>query len=126
MEVILRIFKFGLVGCIGIIIDFSITFILKEKLKFPKLVANAIGFSLAVLNNFLLNRVWTFNSNEDQILYQFSKFILVSVIGLLINTLVIYILNQRKGLNFYVSKIIAIGFVFIWNFTINFLFIFTK
>lgn len=126
MEVFLRIFKFGLVGCIGIVIDFSITFLLKEKLKFPKLVANAIGFSLAVINNFLLNRVWTFNSNEDQILYQFSKFILVSVIGLLINTLVIYILNQKKGLNFYVSKIIAVGFVFIWNFTINFLFIFTK
>jgi putative flippase GtrA len=45
-------------------------------------------------------------------------------VGLVINNAVLYIANERYRIHFYLSKLIAIGVTTIWNFTINFLFVF--
>ncbi len=52
----IKFLKFLLVGVSGLIIDFSLTFLCKEKLLFNKYVANSIGFSMAQISNFLLNK----------------------------------------------------------------------
>ena len=114
-----QFFKFGVVGFIGLCLDFSITYVLKEKLLWNKFIANAVGFSVAVISNYALNRVWTFESNDPRIMRQLVLFIVISLVGLGINTLTIYILHQRKEINFYVSKFIAVIVVFCWNFFIN-------
>lgn len=118
-EVIVRVFRFGVVGVIGIFIDFSITWLLKEKLRINKFLANATGFSIAVFSNYMLNRVWTFENSNPDISTQFLVFGIVSLVGLVLNTSIIYILNKKKGLNFYLGKILAIAIVFIWNFFAN-------
>lgn len=118
------IFKFGIVGLIGLILDFSVTWFCKEKLRFNKFLANGLGFCIAVINNYLLNRIWTFTSNNPKITNQFLLFLMVSLTGLLLNTFIIYLLHNKIHLNFYLSKVIAIALVFIWNFTLNSLFTF--
>jgi len=45
---------------------------------------------------------------------------------LLIGNLIIYVLNEKFKINFYVAKIMAIGVSMIWNFSINNLLIFAK
>jgi putative flippase GtrA len=60
MDMIFKMLKFGTVGFIGMLWDFLITFLLKEKLKLNKYLANSIGFTCAVINNFILNLYWTF------------------------------------------------------------------
>jgi len=125
MELIFRILKFGLTGLIGMAIDFGATWLGKEILKINKYIANAIGFSLAVTNNYLINRVWTFQSTNTHWGTEFGKFLIVSLIGLGLNTLIIYLFHQRKnGTNFYVAKCFAILIVFVWNFLANMLFTF--
>lgn len=119
-----RFLKFGLVGLIGMCIDFSVTWICKEKLKLNKYLANSLGFSLAVINNFSLNRYWTFENSSHPFAGQFAKFILVSVTGLLINNLLLYLLVNKAKKNFYLLKLMVIGIVFFWNFFVNFLFTF--
>ncbi|MDB5196358.1 MAG: hypothetical protein JWP88_729 [Flaviaesturariibacter sp.] len=47
-----------------------------------------------------------------------QKFSLVSLIVLGLNTVIIYILS-RRSVNFYISKVIAVGLVFSWNYTGN-------
>ncbi|RYY39847.1 MAG: GtrA family protein [Chitinophagaceae bacterium] len=120
---LLRILKFGLVGLLGMVVDFGITWIFKEKVRINRFVANALGFSCAVVLNFLLNRIWTFGSHAANMEGQLVRFIAVSLVGLLLNTAIVYILNRRK-LNFYLSKAIAIVLVFFWNYSANAFFTF--
>ncbi|WP_303414100.1 GtrA family protein [Pontibacter coccineus] len=122
----LKFLKFGLVGFTGLIIDFGVTFLAKERLRWNKYVANSLGFALASINNYILNRLWTFHSRDPEIGWQFSKFLLVAVAGLIINNLIIYLLTEKGKLNFYFSKFIAIVLVFIWNFLLNYLYTFTR
>ncbi len=119
-----RLIKYGLVGLTGMAIDFSLTWICKEKLRLNKYLANSLGFCCAVTNNFLLNRYWTFETNTHPMAGQFAKFVLVSVTGLLINNILLYLLLKNARKNFYLLKLAVIGLVFFWNYFINFLFTF--
>ncbi len=122
---IFKFLKFGIVGFSGMLLDFGVTFLLKEKARIHKYIANSMGFITAATNNYILNRIWTFHSNDPQIVEQYSKFILFAVIGLAINNFVIWLLSDHTfKLNFYVAKVIAIFVVFTWNFSMNYLFTF--
>ena len=121
---ILKVLKFCVVGFSGMLIDFGTTWLLKEKAGVNKYIANSTGFILAASSNYIWNRVWTFQSNNDQIAVEYFSFIFISLAGLAINNFVIYILNDRLRINFYISKLLAIGVVTIWNFVMNFIFTF--
>ena len=125
MEIFFRIIKFGLTGLLGMAIDFGATWLFKEKIKINKYIANAIGFSLAVTNNYFINRIWTFQSTNPHLGTEFTKFVFVSLVGLGLNTYIIYLFHQRKnGINFYLAKFFAVLIVFVWNFLANWLFTF--
>jgi len=117
---LLKFLKFGIVGFSGVFVDFGITFVTKEWLKVPKYLANAIGFSVAASSNYFLNRIWTFQSHDPKIAVEFSLFFGISLIGLAINTLILWTLVSKFKLNFYLSKLFAIGVVTIWNFLANY------
>lgn len=118
-DVAYKFAKFGAVGLSGVIVDFGFTYICKEWLKIQKYVANAIGFTIAASSNYILNRIWTFHSNNPEIALEYGRFLFISIIGLLINTLVLWVLVSKVKFNFYFAKLLAIGVVTIWNFIIN-------
>lgn len=119
-----KFIKFGLVGFSGLILDFGVTYLVKEKLRWNKYVANSLGFILASVNNYVLNRLWTFHSYDPEIGWQYSKFMLVAVAGLALNNFIIYLLTEKWRLNFYVAKFMAIVIVFLWNFLLNYFYTF--
>jgi len=123
-SILFKFIKFAFVGTTGLIIDFGTTYLLKEKVKINKFIANAVGFSLAASSNYLWNRIWTFQSHNPEILFEYSSFILVSVIGLGINTSVLWLLTRKSKRNFYLAKAFATLVTVIWNFSANFLFTF--
>lgn len=123
-ELILKFLKFGMVGASGVIVDFGFTYLCKEILKLQKYLANAIGFTLAASSNYIFNRIWTFHSLNPEIGIEYSKFLLISLIGLGINTLILWLLVSKYNKKFYVSKLFAIGIVTVWNFFINLIFTF--
>lgn len=118
--IFLKFLKFGAVGFSGTVIDFFFTWLCKEKLKFNKFVANSIGFTLAATSNYFLNRMWTFRSHNPEIGKEYSLFILISLVGLGLNNLIIYLLNEKLKMNFYLAKVFAIGVVMVWNFFANY------
>ena len=119
-----KFIKFGLVGASGLIVDFGITYLLKEKVKIHQYLANAIGFTAAATTNYFFNRVYTFHSQNPHVAQEYGKFIAVSLIGLGINSFVIWFLVSKFKWNFYYAKVIAIGAATIWNFFANLLFTF--
>ena len=120
----IKFLKFGVVGLSGVVVDFFVTWLCKEKFGINKYVANAIGFSLAVINNFLLNRYWTFEDNMQPAAEQFLKFALIALVGLAINSFLLFVILKYIKINFYVTKLLVIGLVFFWNFFMNYLFTF--
>lgn len=115
-----KFLKFCIVGFSGMIVDFGTTWLLKEKVKVNKYIANSTGFILAASSNYLFNRFWTFHSVNPRIVSEYGSFILISSVGLAINNLIIFLLNEKMKLNFYLSKLFAIGVVTIWNFFMNY------
>ena len=106
------------------IVDFGTTWLLKEKVRINKYFANSTGFILAATSNYLLNRFWTFHSENTKVVTEYFSFVMISVVGLGINNAVVYLLTEKLKLNFYLSKLFAVGVVTIWNFSMNYLFTF--
>lgn len=123
-DIMIKFLKFGVVGASGLVVDFGITWLLKEKGKVNKYVANSSGFVCAVISNYILNRVWTFESQDPAVVKQFGFFALAAFIGLALNNGIIYLLTERFKFNFYASKLIATGVVMLWNFWANYTFTF--
>jgi putative flippase GtrA len=125
LPLFVKFLRFGIVGISGMVIDFGVTSFIKEVLEEKRYLANSIGFTLAATSNFTLNRFWTFNNTSPEVIVQFFQFFIVSVLGLLLNNLIVYFFSDYKfNLNFYISKGIATLLVFFWNFLMNTLFIF--
>ena len=121
---ILKFLKFGAVGLSGVFVNFGVTWIFKEVCKFNKYVSNILGFIAAATSNYLLNRWWTFQSANPEVGVEYAKYFLVSLVGLGIDTLTVYLLHNKLKWNFYLSKIFAVGAATVWNFLGNLLFTF--
>jgi putative flippase GtrA len=116
---LLKFIKFCIVGFSGVFVDFGITYFFKEVLRFQKYFANAIGFTIAASTNYILNRTWTFHSHNPQVVMEFSRFFIIALIGLGINSAIIWLMNGKFKVNFYLSKLVATVIVTGWNFLIN-------
>jgi len=125
-QLISKFIMFSIVGASGVIVDFSITWLFKEKIRIHKYIANSLGFVVATVSNYLLNRFWTFyTENAHAKFNEFSKFFFIALIGLAINNAILFLFHEKLKWNFYVSKLVAIGIVSIWNFSFNYLYTFT-
>ncbi len=119
-----KFLKFGTVGLSGMLLDFGITFLFKEKFKFNKYISNTCGFFSAATSNFILNRLWTFQSADPAVAFQYVKFLSLSTVGVLFSNAIIYLLNDRLKWNFYFSKLVSIAVVVFWNFFASYFFTF--
>lgn len=124
--VILKFIKYCVVGFSGMIVDFAATWILKEKVKINKYVANTCGFILSATSNYILNRIWTFESQNEKVATEYFSFLIISIVGLGLNNLILWLLTDKLKMNFYLSKLLAIGVITLWNFVMNFLFTFAS
>jgi putative flippase GtrA len=123
-SLLIKFVKFGIVGVTGVFVDFGMTWLLKEKLQINKYLANTTGFMCAVFSNYILNRIWTFQSQDSAVGLQFAKFFGVALVGLAINNALIYVFNGLRNVPFYYAKGIATAIVMLWNFGANYLFTF--
>jgi len=99
-----RFIKFAFVGVVGTIVDLGMTNLLmkyvfhvtKDDPGAPVLIASTIGFTLAVINNFIWNRYWTYpDSRSHPIMTQLGQFFLVNLGGLLIRIVIVVILSPQ-------------------------------
>lgn len=120
-----KFLKFGVVGFSGVLVNFGVTWIFKEVFRLNKYVSNILGFVVAATTNYVLNRWWTFQSNNPEVGVEYAKYFLISLIGLGIDTLTVYLLNGKLKWNFYLSKVFAVGASTLWNFFGNLLFTFS-
>lgn len=138
-----RFAKFALVGAIGTVIDFSVlylglylfrdvfhwnllSFLSEYGLNGNLLCANTLSVGVAMFSNFIWNRYWTFpESRSRRKRTQLPQFVLVNLIGLLLNNLIVVgidavlVAHVGEPWSFSIGKAIAIGVVLFWNFGAN-------
>lgn len=118
--IIYKLLKFMLVGTGGTIIDFGITFFLKEKVKINKYYANSIGYMFAATSNYIFTRIWAFDNTNPDILKQYFIFVTISLIGLGLMNLFIWVFHEKFKMNFYVAKVLALLIVLVWTFSAHY------
>jgi putative flippase GtrA len=124
-NLLIKFFKFGIVGVSGTAVDFGVTYLLKERGRLNKYFANSCGFMVAVSTNYFFNRIFTFESHGE-VTTQYLKFVSIGIIGMAMNNYFIYLFDKKFGFNFYFSKLLATFIVMIWNFGANLLFTFNQ
>ena len=84
-----RFLKFSVVGMLGTGIDFGVLNLLILTFGFSKVLAKTCSFTVAVINSFIWNRLWTFREARDRPVGPLIvQFFLVSVGGLLLNQVI--------------------------------------
>lgn len=113
----IQIFKFGVVGVVATIIDFLFLYIFKEICNFPLIVSNSLSFCVSVTYNYIVSIKWVFDINKEKDPKKnFILFMTFSVIGLLLNDLLMWITTDKLNIYYMLSKIIATFIVMIFNF----------
>ena len=111
--------KFGIVGASSTIIDWGIYLLLTRTFGLFYLMAKILSFSVAVLNSYIWNRRWTFRSNDPAKLRQFIKFLTISIVGVVLNALIMYLSVDYLYLNDIYGLVFATVIVMFWNFLAN-------
>ena len=113
-----QLIKFCLVGATGYVVNLAVYTLLLEVAGFHYLPAAIGSFLVAVTNNYLWNRAWTFRHQRGHVVLQGARFLLVSTLALGANLLVLHLL-VRAGLGEVVAQAIAIILVTPVNFVGN-------
>lgn len=104
--------RFAIVGCINTGVDFAVFFLLNY-LGVNYLICQAAGYSLGLINSFIMNKVWSFECKISEIstLNQFVKFIGINLLSLGVSLIGLKVLNGYKSVNVYYSKVLVTIFV---------------
>ena len=97
----LQLVRFGLVGGVGFVVNVAVYALCVHGAGVDYHVANVVAWLVAVLNNFVLNRHWTFDAADGRAHAQAVRFLLVSlvaeVLSLLLLTAVRGVRRRRQG-----------------------------
>jgi len=115
-KLIKQLFRFGIVGGIAFIIDYLVLYLLTDIVGMYYLISSIISFTVSVIFNYILSIIWVFDVNKKQTIKQFLIFIILSVIGLGINSLIMYLMVDVLFTHYMIAKIFSTVIVMIYNF----------
>jgi putative flippase GtrA len=115
----LQLFKFGLVGASGYAVNLVVFAALAEGAGVHYIAAAVGAFCVAVTNNFLWNRHWTFRATSGHAGFQAARFLAVSVVALGFNLVLLEILVSLVELAEVPSQAIAVALAMPVNFIGN-------
>ena len=103
---VIRFIKFGMVGVINTLVNWIIFFILNA-LGMYYILANIIAYILGTVNSYLWNTLWVFKYKDKASTETTIKFIILNLIGLGLNTGILYVLVDLCNLNKFIGLVIT-------------------
>ncbi len=117
LNINIEFLRYFIVGGISFVADFLLLYVFATFVDLHYLVANAIAFCVGLTINYILSITWVFpNRKLSCRKKEFTIFLLVGVVGLLLNELILWLLMEYMALYLMYSKIVATAVVFFWNF----------
>ena len=123
-KLIAQIFKFGVVGGTAFLIDYGVLIALTELWGINYLISSGISFVVSVIYNYILSVGWVFEVDENgDKRKEFVIFIVLSLIGLGLNQLLMWVFVSMIHIFYMVAKIIVTAIVMLYNFITRKLFL---
>lgn len=120
LHISIRFLRFCAVGLIGTAVNLLMLFILTTWVGMKQDVALLLAIFTAMISNYVINNRWTFGEYRVEgflnILGSFLRFCCICSTGAFLNFCVAIVLNEKLGLNIYISNIVGITISAIWNF----------
>jgi len=115
----LQLLKFSVVGGSGYLVNLAVFAVLADNLGVHHSIAAIGAFCVAVTNNFLLNRYWTFGPGEGRASFQAARFLTVSALSLVLNLAVLEAILAGTEVGDLTAQAIAVAAVMPFNFLGN-------
>ena len=114
---IIQFIRYFFVGGIAAAFNIGTLYLISEFLNFNLVIANIIAFIIGLLVNYFLSKKFVFtDDNTMNKLFEIMMYIIIGVLGLIFDTLVLWILTRKFKIYYMISKIISTLLTFIWNF----------
>lgn len=110
--------KYALVGVVGLVVDMGLFYVFYEILHINYILSNIMSSSLAVVNNFILNSIFTFKV-KDKLFYRFISFFSIALAGMALSSIMLAVMIDGMHLNSMVSKAISVFFVALLQYFVN-------
>lgn len=112
-----QIFKFVIVGGLSFVLDFIIYYVLTHWLGVYYITSGFFSFTLSLIFNYLMSMKFVFKSKDDlKKTHEFAIFATMSVMGLGLNLLCLYIMVDYLGIHDLIAKVLTAGVVMVFNF----------
>ena len=112
--------KFGVVGALATVVDYGILMLLSQAAGWDPLPASVVSYLVSLAFNYLASMRYVFERRDDlSRRREFSMFVVLSAIGLVINSACIWVGTSIFGsgaLSVSVTKVVATIIVSVWNF----------
>jgi len=105
----LQLVRFGLVGGIGFVVNLAVYAVCVHGAGVDYHVANVVAWLVAVLNNFVLNRHWTFDAADGRAHAQAVRFLLVSLVAEALSLLLLTLFVESAGVAKVPAQALAVG-----------------
>lgn len=116
-KLIAQFMKFGIVGVLAFIIDYGLMILLTEAFGVPYLASTTISFIVSVIFNYVASMRYVFKRKDDMSRRrEFIIFVALSVIGLVINDVFMWLMTDQLFIDYRLSKIVVTFIVAVWNF----------
>jgi len=115
----LQLLKFGIVGGSGYVINLAVFALLTDGAGMHHIAAAVGAFCVALANNFLWNRHWTFESGDGRPGLQAARFLAVSIAALAVNLVVLEVLVSGTSMGGLTAQAIAVAVAMPFNFLGN-------
>jgi putative flippase GtrA len=121
----MQLAKFGAVGATGYVVNLAVYTALLRGAGWHYAYAATVSFLVAVTNNYLWNRLWTFRDQRGHVAHQGARFFVVALVAYGANLAILAALIAF-GLNKVLAQAIAIVLVTPLNFIGNKLWSFAR
>ena len=121
------LFGYLIVGGLATIVEWAGFWLFSEKLSIEYLLATALAFAISTFANWLFGRLLVFRGKQQQsLLREILSVYLASIVGLLLNLLIMFLLVQLLGVKKMIAKMAATVLVFTYNYLVRKLIIYRK
>lgn len=113
----LQLVRFGFVGGLGFVVNLVVYTLCVHAIGIDYHFAAIVAWLVAVVNNFVLNRHWTFDAGDGRVHFQAVRFVAVSLVALGFSLLILMGLVEVAG----VAKVPAQALAVAASMPLNFL-----
>jgi putative flippase GtrA len=115
----LQLIRFGLVGGVGFIVNVGVYALMVHGASVDYRAANVVAWLVAVMNNFVLNRHWTFDARDGAAHFQAARFLIVSLVAEVVSLLLLTLFVESAGIDKVAAQAMAVAVSMPLNFLGN-------